>query len=327
MIKKCVICQRYNSRFMQQATAPLPSARIEQAKPFDVVGLDYAGPLYIKNQNAKCYILLCTCAVTRAIHLELTRDLTTKSFLLAFRRFVSRRGLCSIVYSDNARTFKAADSELKAMWGVLSHTEVKNFYATKGIQWRYIVERGAWWGGFYERMVRTVKTILKKVLGRASLVVEELETVLIEIEAVINHRPLTYVHEEETLILSPDRFLVGKKIGNLPPVNIKSTKEILYKAYRYRERLLNNFWRTFFKEYLLNLRSANHVKNPSPSVNLNVNDIVIINEEPLPRNMWRLGRVLKVFTGRDGLIRSCELKTEKCVIRRPVQLLVKLELS
>ncbi|XP_054706713.1 uncharacterized protein LOC129216520 [Uloborus diversus] len=220
IIRKCIICQRFNSRPMQQDIAPLPSARIEKSNPFDVIGVDYAGPLFVKNEDTKYYILLITCAVTRGFHLELTKNLTTESFLQAFRRFVSRKGLCSVIYSDNARTFKAADAELKKMWQVLSHPDVKNFYAAKGIQWRYIVEKGAWWGGFYERLVRSVKTMLRKTLSCSSLHADELETVLIEIESVINHRPLTYIEDDqhEYQVLSPAHFLLGNKPLNLPPV-------------------------------------------------------------------------------------------------------------
>ncbi|KFM65615.1 hypothetical protein X975_22934, partial [Stegodyphus mimosarum] len=173
------------------------------------------------------------------------------------------------------------------------------------------------------------KTILRKILGRTSLFPEELETVLTEIEAVINCRPLTYIQDNEPQVLSPAHFLLGQKLANLPPVKytheVCSTKEILLKAYLYREKLLNNFWKNFYKDYLLNLKSANCVKNHRAKHDLSVNDIVIIHDEHLPRNMWRLGKVLKTFTGRDGLIRSCEIKTEKGIIKRPIQLLVKLE--
>ena len=80
--------------------------------------------------------------MTRGIHLELTKDLTTKTFLLAFRRFVSRKSLCTVIYSDNARTFKADDAEFKKLWQMLNNTDVKNNYANKGIQWRYISSNG-----------------------------------------------------------------------------------------------------------------------------------------------------------------------------------------
>lgn len=332
IIKKCVVCKRINARKMDQVVAPLPTARIEKTNPFDVIGLDYAGPIYVKNDNSKHYILLCTCAVTRSIHLELTKDLSTATFLLAFRRFVARRGLCSIVYSDNALTFKAADAELKKVWKMINHPDVKNYYASNGIQWRYIIEKGAWWGGFYERLVRSVKVALRKILGRTSLSFDEMQTVLIEVESIVNRRPITYVYDSphELQPLTPANFLLGNKGASLPPIKIKdcvciSNREILLKAYLHREKLLNQFWRKWHKDYLLNLQSVNGNKSGQLSSELKINDIVIVHDVYLPRNMWRLGRVMKTFLGRDGRVRSCEIKTEKGLIKRPVQLLVNLE--
>ncbi|GFS60098.1 integrase catalytic domain-containing protein [Trichonephila clavipes] len=105
--------------------APLPDVRVTESTPFSVVGIDFAGPLFVKDNDAKQYILLITCAVARSIHLELVGSMTTDTFLLAFRRFVARRGLCSIVISDNARTFKCAELEFQQMWKVLKYTDVK----------------------------------------------------------------------------------------------------------------------------------------------------------------------------------------------------------
>ncbi|GFU45184.1 integrase catalytic domain-containing protein [Trichonephila clavipes] len=178
LLKKCITCKRFNSNPGSQVTAPLPDVRVTESPPFSVVGLDFAGLLFIKDNDAKQYILLITCAVTRSIHLELVGSMTTDTFLLAFRRFVARRGLCSMVISDNARTFKRAELELQQMWKVLNHADVKNFYSAHSIKWNYIVERAAWcvvWGGgFYERMVPSVKVALRKTLGRVSLTTEQL---------------------------------------------------------------------------------------------------------------------------------------------------------
>ena len=99
---------------MDQVTAPLPPDRLTKAPPFSVTGIDHAGPLYCCDTGGeKLYILLFTCAVTRAVHLELVSSLNLDDFLLAFRRFISRRALPSIVYSDNAKTFQAASSLLQ----------------------------------------------------------------------------------------------------------------------------------------------------------------------------------------------------------------------
>ncbi|XP_035217101.1 uncharacterized protein LOC118190495 [Stegodyphus dumicola] len=188
--------QKIQQRFSpgDQMVAPLPAFRVQQSAPFTVIGIDYAGPLFVKDSKNKQYILLINCAVTRSVHLELISNMTADTFLLAFRRFVSQRGLCSVIFPDNARTFKRAELELKQIWSVMNHPEVKNFYAANGIKWKYeyIVERAACWGGFYERIVRSVKVALRKILVKSSLTTEQLQTVLIEIEGMINSRPISY---------------------------------------------------------------------------------------------------------------------------------------
>ena len=120
-------------------------------------------------------IALYTCASSRAIHLDLVPNNTSQSFVKSFKRFIGRRGTPSFVISDNGKTFKGA--------------ELRNFIAVKKIKWHF-VEKSHWWGGFYERMVRCVKRCLKKVLSNARLTYEELLTLLIQIEDVLNCRPL-----------------------------------------------------------------------------------------------------------------------------------------
>ncbi|GFY50100.1 integrase catalytic domain-containing protein [Trichonephila inaurata madagascariensis] len=117
--------------------------RVEQSAPFSVVGIDFGGPLYTKDEN-KHYIVLFTCVVTRALHLELVNNLTTEMFLLALRRFISRRGLCSKILTDNARTFKRSDIELKNLWKVISDPTLKAFYASHKIYWQFIIKRAPW---------------------------------------------------------------------------------------------------------------------------------------------------------------------------------------
>lgn len=173
--------------------------------------------MYCKSQY-KVYIALFTCAVTRAIHLELVSDMTTENFLLAFRRFLSRRGFCNTIYSDNARTFKRAQKELKVLWNSLSSNELQEFFAEKWITWKFIVEKAAWWGGMWERLVRSVKTCLRKVIGKSSLSYEEIETILTEVEAVINSRSITFTHtsSDEPVPLTPSHFLIGQHLTTLP---------------------------------------------------------------------------------------------------------------
>ncbi|GFX25813.1 integrase catalytic domain-containing protein [Trichonephila clavipes] len=194
-----------------QLSGQLPRDRITQSPPFQIVGIDFTGAILVKDNQGtrKSYVSLFTCAVTRAVHLELVSDMSIKCFLLALRRFLARRGNCKVIYSDNARTFKAAERELAYFANILKDSEFQNFVADKGIHWKFIVERVPWWGGFYERLVKTIKDPLRKILGRALLTFEELSTILSEVEIIINHRPLTYVENDpgEPEPLTPAHFL------------------------------------------------------------------------------------------------------------------------
>ncbi|GFR06845.1 uncharacterized protein TNCT_517001 [Trichonephila clavata] len=127
---KCLICRRFEVRPGSQITAPLPEDRIKAKFPFETVGIDFADTIYIKNDE-KEYVALFTCAVTRAIHLEVVSSLSTEHFLLAFRRFIARRGICHTVNSDNTMTFKSADNELKRLYMNICEPEVQNYFGKK----------------------------------------------------------------------------------------------------------------------------------------------------------------------------------------------------
>ncbi|KAK0137861.1 Pro-Pol polyprotein [Merluccius polli] len=336
MIAACTTCKRFRAKAMQQITAPLPRDRITESPPFETVGVDFAGPLYVKTKSSteKAYIALFTCAVTRAVHLELVSDLSTEKFLLAFKRFIARRGLCRVVYSDNARTFKRADQDLRALWKAIKEPEMLKYFSNKGIIWKYIAERAAWWGFFWERLVRSVKTCLRKIMGRASLSFEELSSLLAEVEATINSRPLTFVYSEpeEPQPLTPAHFLIGKRLSSLPPKpfhaakhTFNSSREELTRRWKYRQRLLSDFWIRWKREYLLELRSA-HTRNTPRPTPLKEGDLVLIGDDKMPRQIWKTGVVKELFMGRDGLVRSCAVRTtDRTILRRPVQLLYPLE--
>ncbi|GFW96299.1 integrase catalytic domain-containing protein [Trichonephila clavipes] len=184
VIKNCFICRKYLAKPIDQYQ---PNS-VNQTPAFSVCGLDFAGPLYVNNfgELQKSYIVLFTCRVTRALHLELVSDMTTNSFLLAFRRFFARRGGCKVIYSDNAKTFLKSKKETENLFSILSQNMVPNFIGKERIIWKNTIERSPWWGGFYERLVRSVKESLHKILGKVLLSFEEITTILTEIEAVLN---------------------------------------------------------------------------------------------------------------------------------------------
>ncbi|GFU35529.1 integrase catalytic domain-containing protein [Trichonephila clavipes] len=145
--------------------------------------------------------------------------MSTKHFSLAFRRSISRRDSGSVVYSDNAKSFKAASKDLIYFAKILKNSEFKDFISSRGITWKFIVERAPWWGGLYERLEKSVKDPLRKILGKALLTFEELATILAEIEYIVNSRPLTYVTDdfsEPNPLTPPDFLQYGRKNHDYP---------------------------------------------------------------------------------------------------------------
>ena len=147
VLQNCVICCKFSGSPYPSVNSPdLPAIHVSENLPFAHTGLDFAGPLYvgygvdssISEGDTKSYICLLTCTSTRAIHLELTLKLDVSSFLLAFRRFVARRGLPATLISDNATTFKSASKEVKC---IVRSQEVNQYLVNNQTTWKFIVER------------------------------------------------------------------------------------------------------------------------------------------------------------------------------------------
>lgn len=186
------------------------------------------------------------------------------------------------MYSDNALTFKNTSRDLAALWSVITNEEVKNFVANFRIQWKFIVERAPWWGGFYERLVGLTKQALKKTLGMSSVGFEGLSTTLNEVEALLNSRPLTHVYSEpnEPEPLSPALFLTGRRLTSLPNAQRQEitalSSSLLRQTLSHRNRMLNHFWKRWATEYLRELRNSPLQGNtPRP---LKPGDLVLLSE-------------------------------------------------
>ena len=216
VILRCVVCKRFEGRPIRAPRQPpLPDFRVRGAPAFMFAAVDFAGPLWVrdKEMSRKIWICLFTCCVCRAIHLVVF-DMTTTAFLRCVKRFAARRGLPRRIISDNAKTFKSAAKFLKA---VSDHPDTKKYFASTGIEWRFNLERARWWGGLFERMVKSVKRCLRKMVGRASLSYDEMQTVIIEVEAIVNSRPLSYVHPDDLEEpLTPSHLIVGRRLLSLP---------------------------------------------------------------------------------------------------------------
>jgi len=216
VINNCVICKRHKVRRLEAATGELPRERVKEANVFEVIGIDYVGPLYLK-KSQKTWICLFTCAVYRAIHLELVASLSTDDFLQALRRFIARRGRPTIIYTDNGKNFIGVRNLLqKIEWD-----KIKQFSAIHKIKWRLNPPSAPWWGGWWERLVRLIKNLLKKTLKKACLSYEEMTTILCDCEAIINSRPLGYMADDSTQMkpLTPMMFLQETLHNEVPDLD------------------------------------------------------------------------------------------------------------
>ena len=146
-VRRCVRCRKVEGKHVSLPQQPdLPDERVSDDPPFTHTGIDFTGPLYTSEKGAnkedsKTYECLFTCASTRAVHLELTKRLSSEDFMLAFRRSTSRRGLPVALLSDNARTFKSASKDIVR---ISRAKEVTHYMANNGVTWKFIVERAAW---------------------------------------------------------------------------------------------------------------------------------------------------------------------------------------
>ena len=332
VLRNCVICKLVQGRtLIPPPTAKLPDFRVKCTYPFENVGLDYAGPIYVRNlydsqSINKCYVLLLTCATTRGVHLELTTNLGAQSLIMALRRFISRRGLPQLFISDNFTSFKSS--------------VINDFLKKNDISWEFILEKSPWWGGFYERLIKVVKDSIKKVLGKATVNFEELNTVLTEVENAINSRPLTYVNDDNYQeALTPFHIMFGRNINsryvtaNEIDDNV-SAKELTSRV-RHVQIVTKHYLRRFYDEYINNLREYHRyqLRKSNKECLLKIDDVVIIKEDGVPRMNLKKAKVEKLIKGDDGYVRGAELtiyqrgtgKTNR--IRRPVQSLIPLEVS
>ena len=218
ILRRCVTCRKLNSPpYRAPDPAPLPSLRLNDSRPFTVTGVDFTGAIFVKSTRGqeKVYICLFTCASTRAVHLEVVTDLSVPTFIAAFRRFVSRKSLPKVMVSDNASTYQSAAEELTQLF---NSENLATLLTSRGVEWKFVPKRAPWYGGFWERSIGLTKTSLKKVLGRANINLEELQTLTTEIEAILNDRPLTYVSSdvEDDHPLTPSHLLYGRRITTLP---------------------------------------------------------------------------------------------------------------
>lgn len=327
-LHKCVICARYNYRLEQQLMSDLPGDRVRAGKPFLHSGVDYAGPFEVKvldrdgSQLTKCkaWVAIFVCLKTRAVHIDLVTDLTSVSFIACYERFIGRRGRCERIYSDNGTSFVGAAKEIRKAMEEWRRNDAFAHINMKGTEWKFMVPAAPHQGGIYEAAVKSMKYHLVRIVGQRVLTHEQLTTLLVQIEAVLNSRPIHPLSDDpdDVQALTPGHFLVGEPMILPPPFEMaeQSTSNGM-RLWKERERMLTHFWKRWHEEYLVTLQERKKWRKEKES--MKVGQLVLIKSENFPPAQWALGRIRELIVSRDGLVRSVVVQTETGQLKRPVQ--------
>nr|CAH7760723.1 unnamed protein product [Callosobruchus chinensis] len=303
----------------------LPESRVTPARPFLKTGCDFAGPVMMKDGRlrtrslVKAYICIFVCFVTHAVHIELAGELTTECFLNCLKRFVSRRGLCQKIYTDNGKNFVGAERELKRHYKVLQNDlSIKNYLSERKIKWKFIPPVSPHFGGLWEAAVKSAKYHLTRVLREAYLNYEQLYTVLSQIEAILNSRPLTSLSSDprDLLPLTPSHFLIGDLLMAVPEPSIPETPFNRLRLYQRMQQLVSHFWKRWSEEYITSLQGRTKWQSDSPTP-IKVGSLVLLKEPTLPQH-WRLGRVVELHPGKDNILRVVSVYTRNGIVKRSV---------
>lgn len=328
VVRKCVRCFRAKPvTCSPPLMGHLPPCRVTPHHVFDQVGVDYAGPMSLRTHKLrgakliKVYIALFICLATKAVHLEAVTDLSTEAFIATFRRFVSRRGKPSVVYSDNGGSFVKANRELnRFLKSKGNNAQIMDHMASEhGVDWHFIPPQSPTFGGVWEAGVRSVKNHLRRVVGNANLTFEDFYTVLVQIEAILNSRPLCPMSTDphDLSALSPSHFLIGKRLMSLPERSFLNVPESRLSRFDRLQQMAQHFWSRWQKEYVAELQArtkwrVNHGNR------LKKGALAVIKDDNLPPLKWSLGRVVELHAGQDNVVRVVSLRTAHSIIKRAV---------
>ena len=337
VLRKCIVCFKAQPVSESVLMGDLPGARLRPVRPFYNSSVDYAGPFFIKDgklrnrKMIKVYLCVFVCFVTRAVHLELTTELSTSSFLQVLNRFIARRGIPNSMYSDNGTNFVGAHRELKAIKINLKNIAKDDMWtahlAETGIQWYFMPARSPHMGGLHEAAVKSAKRHLLRVVGDAKLTYEQFYTIVCQVEGIMNSRPLFPCSNDPTdlSVLTPGHFLIGDHLKAVPngPGMMSTCK---MKDYIRLQQLTSHFWKRWYREYLHTLQQRGKWQRQKAS-SIKKGAMVLLRDDNIPTQQWRLGRIRECFPGKDGQIRVVDVQTTTGVTRRAVTTICQLPME
>ena len=306
--RNCHGCKRFQAiAYAAPPPADLPTTRTEGTNPYQVVGVDYAGPLRYRisqEREGKGYVLLYACSLTRGVYLDLLPNLETSECLLSLKQFIARRGRPDRIYSDNGRTFVGAARWMRA---VAQDERIQNYLSVHQIRWQFNLSRAPWWGGQFERMIGLVKSALNKTIGNGMLRWKELQEVLFDVEVTLNNRPLSYVEEDVQFpLLTPNAMLFANS-NILPELQPHASRATVRRRAKHLLKCKEAMWGRWTREYFIRgLRERHRALVGVGGASPKVGDVVIVKSEERNRGKWPLGIVESLIVGNDGVVRGSQ---------------------
>lgn len=323
--RTCTGCGKWKGKPVIPIMADLPSARLRLLKPpFFSTGVDCFGPYTVKvgRRSEKRWGVIFKCLTTRCVHLDLLNSIDADAFLLALRRFIARQGTPFEILSDQGTNFRGAARELEeAFAGMMP--QLQEELAKKQIKFHFNPPASPHFGGAWERDIQSVKKALQVVIGTLSLQGEVLLTFLVEVEGILNAKPLGYVSSDlaDPDPVTPNMLLMGRRDASLPQVSY-ATDTLSKRRWRRCQMMVDHFWVQFIRSYLPSLQVRQKWRQHTDG--LLQGTVVMIVDPQLSRTHWPVGRVVKLNASADGCIRSAEVQVGDKTYLRPVARLVQL---
>uniref|UniRef100_A0A1Y1N7Y6 Integrase catalytic domain-containing protein n=2 Tax=Photinus pyralis TaxID=7054 RepID=A0A1Y1N7Y6_PHOPY len=304
----------------------LPKNRVTPSRAFLNTGVDYAGPIWLKTTKGrghkanKGYISVFVCLATRAIHLEVVSDYTSDAFIAAYKRFTARRGICATLRSDCGTTLVGADAELRKLFDSARQESrhIEHLLAQDGTQWIFNPPAAPHFGGIWEAGVKSTKHHLKRTIGESTLTFEEMSTLLAQVEACLNSRPLQALTDDpdDLSVLTPGHFLIGGPPATIPEPSLADISVNRLSRWQLIRQQYEHFWQRWSHEYLHEFQTRSKWQTREPQVK--IGDLAVLKNELQPPSKWVLARIIDVHPGQDGVVRVVTVRTATSTFKRPI---------
>ncbi|XP_045463791.1 uncharacterized protein LOC123673349 [Harmonia axyridis] len=325
ILHQCIPCFRANPPIPSNQMGNLPAPRVTPSRVFSNCGLNYAAPFRLKDGKyknrkiLKCYVCIFVCLSTKAIHIELVSELTTEAFMAAFKRFVSRRGMCTNLYSDNGSNFIGARNKFKEIYKILSSKPIQNHFENTQMQWHFIPARSAHFEGLWKAAVKSVKHHLKRILFTDHYTYEEFMTILTQIEVTLNSRPLVPLSFDPNDLeaITPGHFIIGEPLNAAPQLSVDDTKLHHLNRFQHSQKLVQSSWTRWRNDYLHNLHQSPE-RQFKKEVKELIGRLVLLRDEHSLPQQCALGRITSVHPETDNIVRVVSVRTKNGIVKKTI---------